>query len=167
MSEEEVSESGSEKPYIAAHMAVRIPTPVINTAQSLGAVPKARPLRRPREGENTDMEWTFPDEVTMPEGGETRFTETSFQGETFWGVTLEFPNQYHIFKASRTKTQQMLDYINWVEQHFTYDPTTKQVRQTVRTACTHPKATHKGSNHYVLKSKCLVWFYLGGTKVKR
>ena len=106
------------------------------------------------------MEWTFPENVTMPEGGETRFTSTSFRGKTYFDVTLTFPSQYSVFKASRSKTQQMTEYIEWVEQHFTFDPSTKQVRPRASpgssSACTHPEISHKGSNHYYLKYTCLV-----------
>ena len=86
-------------------MAVRRPTPMRDSALSLGAVPKAKSTRRPLENASNDMEWTFPENVTMPEGGDTRFTSTSFSGKTYFDVTMLYPSQYSVFKASRSKAQ--------------------------------------------------------------
>ena len=74
------------------------------------------------------MEWSFPEDRQVPEGGERRLLTGALKSYTFIDLTLDIPEQYPACQKTKKAPPEMQDYVIRLSKHFEIVKTTKGVR---------------------------------------
>ncbi len=123
----------------------------------------------------SSSEWTVVDEaglpLSVPEGGDRKFTLGLLRGRTFLDVTLKDKLQYFSIRGSKHLNPEQREYAQWVENHFTahkdksanggtidvwltLKPAMPRQEGYIKMACAHPDVHHKGSSARYIRSTC-------------
>jgi len=107
------------------------------------------------------MEWTFPEGVDPPEGGDRKFSTGVLKGKTFLDVTLETPENFFAARQGKGVPKSLEDYLVWVKKHLDVDVKYKKLkqciagrRQSTSSTCEHSNVHHKGSSARFIRTTC-------------
>ena len=122
-----------------------------------------RPTPVTASAATSSSEWTVVDEaglpLSVPEGGDRKFTLGLLRGRTFLDVTLKDKLQYFSIRGSKKLNPQQIEYAQWVEDHFTahkdrsanggaidvwltLKPAMPRQEGYIKMACAHPDVHH-------------------------
>ena len=106
--------------------------------------------------------------LSVPEGGDRKFTVGMLKGRTFLEITLQDKLQYFSIRGAKQLTTEQSEYREWVEKHFT--PFNDRSSNGGKTslilkpagerssgglvACAHTDVHHKGSSARYVRSTC-------------
>ena len=134
-----------------------------------------RPTPVTASAATSSSEWTVVDEaglpLSVPEGGDRKFTLGLLRGRTFLDVTLKDKLQYFSIRGSKKLNPEQIEYAQWVEDHFTahkdrsanggtidvwltLKPAMPRQEGYIKMACAHPDVHHKGSSARYIRSTC-------------
>ena len=155
--------------YVALMHTIQRPSPAPTSSKRSMELGKDEPV---------PMEWTFPEEVETPAGGDQVFKYGVMRGKTFIDATMLHPQNYISLSKSKTKmSKEGEQYVAWAKKYFVIDEEAKTVTRkhatkgvklegnasssqtTDQSDCQHTTYHKKGTNGRIHNYTCLMCGY--------